>query len=239
MISLDRALDQLLHHRSYLNAFLSGRVDALDVSADDLQALLCIDPVQLEKTAQRVRAEVIQRKHRGSGGLLALYPRTVEAWKAHHPQDHDLEELLSQFLESPVFESYRETSFAGSGVCLEEAFFRFSEALGIGDGATLEAEFLTAMMKALVVSPRPDFTLPPEVCLVQDGFFAVSQRGQPTLYAAVRGKLVLGPITPFIADLLLLTDEPLEIARKHGVAISVLQATVEHLAGMGLKHRGA
>jgi len=125
VISLDEALDRLLHHRSYLDAFLAGRVNELDVSADDLQALLCIDPVQLRKTAQRVRADVIQRKHRGSGGLLELYPRTVNAWRAAHPEDVQLDELLAQFLESAAFETYRETSLSGPGVCLEESFVRF------------------------------------------------------------------------------------------------------------------
>ncbi len=235
MISLDQALDRLLHHRSYLDAFLAGRVDELDVSADDLQALLCIDPVQLRKTAQRVRADVIQRKHRGSGGLLELYPRTVNAWRVAHPEDVQLDELLAQFLESSAFEAYRETSLAGPGVCLEESFFRFCEAHGIGDSATLEDEFLTAMMKALVLSPRPDFTLPDELHCVAQGFFAVSRRAPPMLYAAVRGNLVLGPITPFIADLLLLTVEPLEIAHKHGVTNAVLVATLEQLTALGLK----
>jgi hypothetical protein len=90
------------------------------------------------------------------------------------------------------------------------------------------------MMKALVVSPRPDFTLPAEVHPVPHGFFAVSERGEPTLYAAARGKLILGPITPFLADLLLLAERPLEIARRHRAAPAVLQASLEHLALIGL-----
>jgi len=91
------------------------------------------------------------------------------------------------------------------------------------------------MMKALVVSSRPDFTLPEELHCVDQGFFAVGRRGPPMLYAAVRGNLVLGPITPFIADLLLLTSAPLEIARKHGVTNAVLLATLDELTALGLK----
>lgn len=182
-----------------------------------------------------MRADVIQRKHRGSGGLLELYPRTVNAWRAAHPEDVELDELLAPFLESSAFEAYRETSLAGPGVCLEESFFRFCDAQGVGDGATLEDEFFTAMMKALVVSPCPDFTLPKELHCVEQGFFAVGQRGPPMLYAAVRGNLVLGPITPLIADLLLLTTEPLEIARNHGVTNAVLLATLDELTALGLK----
>ncbi|MDI3291480.1 hypothetical protein [Polyangium sp. 15x6] len=234
MISLDQALDRLLHHRSYLAAFLAGRVDELDVSADDLRALRSIDPEQLQKAAERVREALVQRTYRGSGGLLSMYARTVDAWRASHSEDHELEELLSSFLESPAFDAYREHSHAGPGVCLEEAFFRFCEARGIGDGAILEAEFLTAMMKALVMSPRPDFTVPAEIRTIPEGFVAVSRQAEPTLYAAARGRLILGPITPFLADLLVSGESPAEIARKHHVAAAVLQASLEHLAGLGL-----
>ncbi|HVK70348.1 MAG TPA: hypothetical protein VM694_38105 [Polyangium sp.] len=234
MISLDQALDRLLHHRSYREAFLEGRVDELDVSEGDLRALQSIDPEQLRRTVERVRVDVVQRRHRGSGGLLTIYARTLDAWRATHPEDHELEELLASFLESPAFDAYRAHSHAGPGVCLEEAFFRFCDARGIGDGAVREAEFLTAMMKARLMSPRPDFTLPAEVRVVPEGVFAVGKRAGPTLYAAVRGKLVLGPITPFLAELLLSDEDPVEIARKHHVAAIVLQASLEHLAGLGL-----
>ncbi|MDI1435031.1 hypothetical protein [Polyangium sorediatum] len=234
MISLDQALDRLLHHRSYREAFFEGRVEELDVSEGDLRALQSIDPEQLRRTAERVRVAVVQRKHRGSGGLLTIYARTLDAWRATHPEDHELDALMSSFLESPAFEAYRAYSHAGPGVCLEEAFFRFCDARGIGDGAILESEFLTAMMKALVMSPLPDFTLPGEIRVVPEGFFAVGERAGPTLYAAARGKLVLGAITPFLAELLLSAEDPVEIARKHHVATPVLQASLAQLAQLGL-----
>ncbi|MDI1444040.1 hypothetical protein [Polyangium sp. 6x1] len=234
MISLDQALDRLLHRRSYLEAFLAGRVSELGVSEADLRALRSIDPAQLQRTAERVRADVLHRKHRGSGGLLSLYARTIDTWRAAHPEDHELAELMSLFLESPAFDAYREHPHAGPGVCLEEAFFRFCDARKIGDGAILEAEFLTAMMKALVMSPRPDFALPAEVHAVPEGYFAVGERAGPTLYAAARGRLILGPITPFLADLLRAAEDPGEIARKHHVAMPVLRASLEHLAELGL-----
>jgi hypothetical protein len=234
VISLDRALDRLLHHRSYLRAFLEGRTELLDVSAEDLAALGSIDRIQLQKTAERVRHDLLQRKHRGSGGIVAMYPRTIDAWKSSHPEDAELEELLSGFMESAPFEDYRELPFAGLGLSLEEAFFRFCEAEDIGDGGTREREFLTAMMKALVVSPCPDFTLPATIRRAQAGFFAVSVRAEPVLYAAARGRLTIGPITPFLSDLLTSSDPPAELARRHDVSPPVLQASLVQLAAMGL-----
>lgn len=238
MMTLDQVLDRLLHHRSYLEAFLAGRVSEQEMSAEDLRALQTIDPVQLRKTAERVRAEVFRRKHRGSGGLVDLFPCTIAAWKTAHPEDVELNEFAARFLESPSFAAYRETSLAGVGTCVEEAFFRFCENQHLGDSATLEAEFLTAMMKALLVSPRPDFLLPAEIRSISQGFFGVSKHGVPTLYAALRGNLVLGPITPFIADLLLSSEGPHAVARRHCVSMEVLQATRTHLAGLGFTHVG-
>lgn len=234
MIPLDRALDRLLHHRSYLRAFLADRTDLLDVSAEDLLALRSIDKAQLRKAADRVRDDLLQRKHRGSGGLSAMYPCTIGAWKSAHPEDADLHELLSAFMESGPFDNYRELPSAGLGLSLEEAFFRFCEAEAIGDGATRQREFLTAMMKALVVSPCPGFLLPAMIRRVEEGFFAVGARAEPALYAAVRGRLTIGPITPFLSDLLTSSDSPVEVARRHDVAPAVLEASLAQLAAMGL-----
>jgi len=133
MISLDQALDRLLHDRSYRSAFLAERFDALDLAPDDLDALGSIDRQQLVRTAERVAKDLIGRKHRGSGGLLELYPNTLGADR--------LDETVYRFLESAAFQDYRELPFAGDGISLEEAFFRFCEAEGIGEPAVREQEF--------------------------------------------------------------------------------------------------
>lgn len=65
-------------------------------------------------------------------------------------------------------------------------------------------------------------------------FVAVSRRAAPTLYAAARGRLIRGAIKPFLADLLLSDESPVEIARKHHVAAVALHASLDHLAGLGL-----
>jgi hypothetical protein len=234
VIGLDLALDRLLHRRAYREAFLAGRLDALELSGEDLEALAAIDRAALVREAEAVRLDLLHRHHRGSGGLLSLYPRTLAAWRAAHPDDPELVELLSRFMESEAFGEYREIPFAGPGQCLEEAFHRFCEAEAIGDGSAREDEFLTAMMKALLLSPRPAFTLPAEIRTSAGGFFAVGRRGDPRLHAAVSGRLLSGPLTPFLAELLSSPDAPEEIASRHGVAPAIRDASLAQLTALGL-----
>lgn len=235
MIGLDRALDRLLHCRSVREAFLAGRPDGLDLPAEDREALAGLDREALVREAESVREDLLHRRHRGSGGLPALYPRTLAAWTAAHPEDGGLVELLSRFMESKAFDAYREVPFAGQGCCLEEAFHRFCEAEEIGTPAVREEEMLGAMMRALLLSPDPAFTVPGEIRRTAGGFFAVARRGaEPRLFAAISGRMIAGPLTPFLADLLTLDEPPAEIAACHAVAPAILDASLARLRDLGL-----
>lgn len=234
MISLDQALDRLVHRLSYRQAFLQGQLHELDVAPEDLEALATLDRAELAQVAERVREDLLHRRHRGSGGLLTLYPRSIAAWREARPDDGDLTELVTAFMESDAFEAYHEIPFAGAGLSLEEAFFRFAEARGIGDPAVRQDEFFTGLMKALVVSPRPNFTLPASVRRAPKGFFVIAKLAEPMLYAAVSGRFVRGPLTPFLAELLTLAELPGDVARRHGVSDAALAASLEHLAQIGL-----
>jgi hypothetical protein len=237
VIGLDAALDRLLHHRGYRAAFLAGHLDALDLSAEDREAIASIDPEALAREADAVREDLLHRRHRGTGGLLSRYPRTLTAWRSAHPDDGDLVELISRFMESEAFGAYREIPFAGPGQSLEEAFYRFCEDEGIGAAEDREDELLAAVMKALLLSPDPSFTLPAEVRAASSGFFAVSRRGEPRLHAAVSGRYLTGALTPFLADLLLSPEDPTAIAARHGVTPAVREASLSRLAALGLRPR--
>ncbi len=231
MISLDVALDRLLHKPSVLAAFLARGPAALDVSAEDAAALATIDTAELAATARQILTSIFKSSQRGSGDLLALYPRTFAA------NGGTREQLAAAFLESRAFDAYRDVPFAGAGCCLEEAFYRFAEEHGLGEPVVREGEFLAAIIKALVVCVEPDFIVPAEVLRAPGGSFAVTTRAEPTLYAALGGRYVTGPITPFLAELLRSPDAAEEVARRHGVAPEVLVASVEHLTGLGLLER--
>ena len=235
MIPLDRALDRLLHSRSYRQALLDGRYHELELAPDDLAAVASIDRDQLVAAAERVARDLLSRRHRGSGGLLELYPRTLAAWSRLHPEDESFTELLLSFSESPAFDGYRQVPFAGAGWSLEEAFFRFCEAEDIGDAVTRERELLGSLLRALAVCPTADFTLPDRVLRVEGGFVAVTTRGAPLLYAAVRGRFLTGSVTPFLAELLTCPEPPEHVATRHAVSQPVLAASLAQLAALGLR----
>ncbi len=220
-MTLDHALDRLLHDASYRAAFLAG--ETLALAAEDLGALRCIDPAELERAAAAVRRDLMTRGYRGSGGLAAVFPHTLAAWQ---PQD------LDGFLASPAYAAYREVPFAGAGTCLEEAFYRFCEAEHIGDAVTREHEFLGAMLRALAVSPDPAFALPPEIRHVTSSFLAIAMRGEPTLYLATHGRLITGALTPFLAELVWEPEAAVAIAARHGVATDVLGEAQHQLAAL-------
>jgi len=201
LIPLDEALDRLLRHRAYRADFLAERWDALGVAPDDLAALRAIDPEFLARTAHRLREEVRTRRHRGTGSLEDLFPRTIAAWAAEHPDDTDRSELFARFVESDAYEGWRDVPHAGVGACLEEAFYRFAEAAGIGPAAVREEEFLVAVVRAIAVCPEPSFAVPAEIHRAPGGWFAITTRGAPLLVATTRGTFAKGPVAPLLRDL--------------------------------------
>ena len=238
MIALDAALSRLLTDRGYRAAFLEGRVSALDLAPEDVAAIATSDRAQLVLTADRLRADLLARHHRGSGGIEALYPATIAAWREAHPEDDGLRELMSLFLESEAYGAYRQYPFSGPGLSLEEAFHRFCAAAEIGEARVREGEFLTAMMKALLVSPDPAFALPAEVQRAPRGYWAVTSGETPILHAAASGRLIVGAITPFLAEQLATREPSAEVDRQHGVGDEVLAAAVAQLAALGLLEHG-
>jgi hypothetical protein len=220
---IDEVLDRLLHRRSYLARFLEDP-KKLAFSAEDLDALAVIDRDELVSTAAAVRRDVMRRNHRGSGSLVDLYPRTIGA--------RDVVELVADFMESPEFDAYREVPFAGVGLSLEESFYRYCEAHSIGEPVVREREFLAAMVKALLLSPRPDFHVPAAILPCPRGVFAVAGT---TLFAALGQQFVTGPLTPFLVELLLRDETAASIAERHRVSPAVLEATIEQLRALGLR----
>ena len=154
----------------------------------------------LRDAARAVRAMVRGRRHRGTGGLTAWFPRTIEAWRARHPNDLDLDELVAAFCASTACYTWREGPGLASGTSLEEALFTFFEHEGVGDASEREEELLSALLRALAVSPRAAFTLPPSVRRAPGGHYAVSRR--LVLHAALDGRYLHGPVTPPVARLL-------------------------------------
>ncbi len=181
--ALEEALYRLIYDAAYRAHFLAGRPELLGLDPEDLAALDTIDTDQLVAAATRARTDVLQRRNRGSGTPLERYAGTLRGV--------DIDGFLDTFLASAAF---RACSVVGGGTTIEEAVFRHCEEVGIGDPAVREAEWLTAIMAALVVNPRPDFTVP--VRRQGEGWVEV-RRG--VLYAAVGGRLTVGSVPPEVA----------------------------------------
>lgn len=233
MIALDVATDRLLHCAAYRQAFLDGRYDELELSAEDLEALQVIDRQQLIETAESVRRSLLQRKHRGSGGVQATYPRTLAAWQAKY-DDESLDRFVDRFMESEAFDRYREIPHSGVGLSLEEAVYRFFEAQDVGEEQVREREFLAGLCKALALNPRPGFSVGEPLRRAPAGWFAVTEHGPPALFAAVSGRFVQGGLTPFLAELLTSEQSPQDIGELHGVPTKVVVAAVERFTQLGL-----
>ncbi len=226
---ISTALHRLLTDRAYRAAFLEGRHGELGLSQEVLEDLSSIDPDPLQEAANTFRDDLLRRQHRGTGSLRTLFRETLG--------DLDPAEVISSFMESRHHDAYRETIHAGIGLCLEEAFYRFCEAEEIGEPSVREREYLTALARALLFSPLPGFRLPCEFHGVPGGFVSVATRGEtPTLCAALRGRLLTGPLTPLLADLLIADTDPQEAATRHGASAEILAAAQGRLQEMGLTY---
>ena len=93
-------------------------------------------------------------------------------------------------------------------------------------------------MKLLVVSPQAAVRLPECVRRTPHGFFAVSSRGAPLLYAAARGRFITGPLTPFLVNLLLPGASASAVAARHAVPPAILQESVQTLSALGVWQAG-
>jgi hypothetical protein len=233
MTTLAVALDRLIHKRSYRINFLGGH-DVSDLSEADAAALKTTDPRTLSELSSSIAHDLLARKHAGSGSLLDLYPRTIQAFRLRHDHDEATLELSYRFMDSEAFDGYREFPHAGPGLTLEEAFYRFAEAEGLGDPIVREAEYLAAIAKLMCASPTIDAAIPPEFRRARGGYFAVSGRGAPILYGALLGRFVTGPLTPFLAALLADQSRYDETAERHRVSKAVLTESLRRLSDLGI-----
>jgi hypothetical protein len=191
-------------------------------------------PIGLEdqsEAAEAVRRMVLERSHRGTGGLRAWYPNTIAAWHLAHPGDAALDMLATRFCSSAPCRLWREFPAEDIGISLEEALYRFFLETHVGDAAILEEEFLSAILRSLAVAPRARFRWPPSIRRAPGGCFAVSQRF--VLHAAIDGRYVCGEITPLVGALL--SGEPMEhAARRFDIGSRELTVVLEKLRAMRL-----
>lgn len=224
-------LERLLTDDAFRAAVREGRVALPPEFAT-------IDPEQLQKTAEQLRRDLIYKQFRGSGGLLERFGRTLGpalSGADDRTAASQLDAIFARFVASDAYRLYREWPRTGEGTCLEEAFFRFAEAEGLGDPAAREQDFFEAVIRAILLSPDPGFAIPAEVTIPAAGVaFAITKRGAaPFLVAATHRGLVQGPITPLIAALIT-GESPDAVAATHDVPVALAHEALSRLRGLGI-----
>jgi hypothetical protein len=229
---LEEALAALLYDESARARLRTGE------AADPRFA--AIDADELEEAARAVRRMVRGRTHRGTGGFETWFPRTIAAWRAAHPDDVELDDLLTRFCASP---SCRTWSELGGGISLEEALYRFFLDEGIGSAAIANDEATGAVVRALAIAPEARFEWPANVRRAPGGCYALA-RGPavllgaafgppPVLHAAIDGTYVHGPVTDLVAELL--EGEPPDVvAGRHALGPGEIDAVIAALCAKRL-----
>ena len=237
MISLHEALDRLLHHRGYRQAFLDDRWEELDLDPTDWPHLETIDRTQLQRAAAGIAKDLLARKHRGCGGLAVAFEKSLAHWQEAQGKHADIEELIYRFLESPAYDDYKELAVGEPGLCVEEAFYRFALREGIGPRAMLEREYLTAGIKAVSMEPAHAFRLPAGLRRRGRLLFAVQYEDEtdPTLFASVAGQFIHGKVSPLVAGLI--EAEGVQQRRAVGNAAGLAREQIARLEA-GLAQRG-
>jgi hypothetical protein len=192
---LNEALERLLFRESDRDAFLAGDTARFGLSREDEDALATIEREQLLSAATMARAHVLERPHRGVGNVERVFAETLADWNGTR------EELAIAFTESEPFAAYVEHGFGGTGICLEEAFYRFATERSLGVPETRLRELALGLLRGLAATPEPTFTLPEIVRRAPRGFYVVLP-APPTLLAILDGKFVSGPVTPELAAVL-------------------------------------
>jgi len=236
-VSIDVTLYRLLFERPHREAFLREDYDALGLSASELAVLSTIDREQLGRAARLACDGILHRSHRGTGSLLDVFPKTIAAWRQAH-REAGLDALADALAGSSHFAAWRALPTGDGGISLEEVFFRFAEDASIGDAETRKAECATAILKALVVTRSPSFALPEFVLQAPRGHFAIiGGEGAPVLVAAIADRFITGPITPFLAALLVSGDTPERVGARFGVGATDLAQSCDELRRLGLLDR--
>lgn len=122
-ISLYECLYNLIHKKSYREAYLQRDYSALKLNDSDLIHLTTIDDDELIKTAQKTKLYLYKGNTSSNGGLSYYFPITISVL------EKDLEinifEYIDEFMESCYFDLYTEVPFTGKGTCIQESFYLF------------------------------------------------------------------------------------------------------------------
>ena len=189
--------------------------------------LVRTDMGQVERTAARLRSDLLTRRRRGAAPLTESFAGSLAGVSG---ESHS--EIASRFCRSRWFAEHGEVPDRADQLSAEEAFYRFLCDEQIGAAEVRLAEFAGAMISALAVQPRSAFRVPSEIERAGFGYFAlVEVSGKTLIFAASHDRIVRGPIDRSAA----------EVLRHRGIrpptselSASLWHAVVRGLASIGL-----
>lgn len=226
-MSLENAIARLLCDTTFRRRIAAGDLDDLD--PDAREALTDIDVARVEAAAIAVVREVRTRRHRGVGSLEEIYAAVLG-----EVSEPAREALFARFVASRSYAAHG-GSAEDPGLSLEEAFARFL--LDDCDGFSVDVvdrTFLRAFTRSLAICGEPSFAVPSRVLRRARGWCVVAHG--PTLFAAIDGRALEGPIDDVIAAMVRSATSAgaLDAAADHGLASEAGQRLFDELERMGI-----
>lgn len=222
-MNLEEALGRLLCDAAFRARVSAGDLAGLDDDAQE--ALARIDVPRVSAAATAVVREVRGRRHRGVGTLEDMYGDALAPL-----EEQGRVALFARFVSSQAYQAH-----GRSRTSLEEAFARFvvDECKGF-DAAVVERLFLRALTRSLAICGEPSFSVPALLQRRPRGWCAVT--AGPTLFAAVDGRAIEGPIDDVIAVMICAptSDAALDGAIGNGLSHEAALRLLDALRGVGL-----
>jgi hypothetical protein len=227
--AVEDALNAVLLSAQVRGALQAG--DNLGLSEQLANDLRTPSRCDVDALAAEISARLSVRANRGVGRLKTAFPKTFAAWNGVNGSDET--PLFEAFLASTQAAPWKPVPFAGLGPCLEECFATWAVEQAWADAGVVQHEMLSAVCRALATDPDPAF-VPPTAFTGEPGhWIAVTVDPSPTVYAAVRGRVVTGAVTPLIAGVLR-GEADAALAERLGVTVQSVGKTREAVAKKGL-----
>jgi hypothetical protein len=192
--------------------------------------LVRTDARQVERTAARLRVDVLARRRRGAVALTESFAGSLAGVPLEAHAD-----LAARFCGSRWFAEHGEVPDRSDQLSAEEAFYRFLCDEQLGAPELRLAEFADAMISALAVQPRSAFRIPTEIERAPFGYFAlVELSGRTLVFAATKDRVVRGPIDRAAAEVLRHRGDRPPASELPAPA---WDAAIERLASAGLRYR--
>lgn len=180
-------------------------------------ALRSLDVDELRSFGDLCATALVERKHTGTGTLTDVFPQAFSRWKERGQSERELARSFTANHARAAVEGM--TEFPGPS--LEQAFARFAIDERLLSPVEADLALARSLARTIAITEEPAFRLPAMFEPCPGGVRAVIGTSPPTLIAVVDGKVIEGPLTDLLADLLI--GSPVEhVALTHRVPAAIV-----------------